>query len=102
MLNLNFKILHMGDKNLMIDANRRTDIEEKNIQGFFFFFGGFGGGGLLCTLQQSAGQHFYQLNTLHLFPTQCTLLKSFENIRSLHEQQFNSLDCIELHCIANC
>ena len=38
---------------------------------------------------------------LHFFPMQCTLLKSFKTIYTFNAQQFNSYDCIELHCIAN-
>ena len=45
-------------QNLSTDANRSTNTE-RNIQGFFLFRGiWLSGGGLLCTLEQSTGQHF--------------------------------------------
>ena len=57
----------------------------------------------LWTLKQSTGLLFFiHWTTMHFFIMLCTSLKSFKNIRSYNTQLFNSLDCIDLHCIANC
>ena len=53
MLNLNFKILHMGDKNLMTDANRRTDKEKKTYKDFSSSLGDLAGVGC-CALYSRA------------------------------------------------
>ena len=93
----------MGTPNLSTNANRRTD-REKNIQGFFFFFGGFGRAGVgCCALYSRARLYiFFHWITLHFFFMESTSLKSFKNICSFNAKQFISMDCIELHCIANC
>ena len=55
----------------------------------------------MCTLQQSTGLKCYQLNAalmLHVVHFTAKLKKIF----SYNAQQFNSTDCIELQCIADC
>ena len=49
--------------NLLTNANRSTDTEEKNTRIALLRWGiWLSGGGLLCNLQQSPGLHFYPLN----------------------------------------
>ena len=87
--------------NLSTDAHR---YKKKEIYTVFFFFRGFGlEGGLLCTLQQSTGLHFIHQTTLNFFPVQCTShIYIYIYINRFNAKEFNSLDCIELWCIANC
>ena len=65
-----------------------------------------GGGGVRCALYSRAFVYIViHWNNLHLFPMQCTSLQSKIKkiyIHSFNAQQFNSLDCSELHCLANC
>ena len=89
--------------NISTDANESTDTEKKNIQGFFFFFRDLiwrGWAAVNFTAEHRSTFLSIELHCIY-FPMLCTSLKSFKNICSFNSQQFNSLDCIELHCIAN-
>ena len=88
--------------NISNNANRSTNTKTKQIkQGFFLLFWGIwlSGVELLCT-----GLYLNPMNyTALFFNLQCTSLKSKKKyIYTFNAQQLNSLEGIELHCLANC
>ena len=90
--------------NLSTDANRSTDREKKTYKDFSSSsVHGFGWAGVGCCALYSRAQVYMFLHciTLNFFPMQCISLKKIKNMCSFNSQQFNSLDCIEIHCISN-
>ena len=104
------KLIHQKSRirettNLSTDADRHTDTE-RNIKNKSSPLDLVRCGGGCCALYSRAFVYIViHWTNLHLFPMQCTSLQSkikYIYIHSFNAQQFNSLDCIELHCLANC
>ena len=87
---------------MLIEAS----IQRETYKDFFLLWGiCLIGGGLLCTLQQSTSLHFYILYYTALLSHAVHFTEKLERekyiyIYSFNAQQFNFLDCIELHRIS--
>ena len=91
---------HRISQPMRIDA----PIQKKKYITIFFFFRGFGlEGGGCCALYSRALVYIISIKLYcSSFPCCALHCKVETNIYSFNAQEFNSLDCIKLWCIANC
>ena len=89
---------HQISRPMLIEA----PIQKKTYKGFSSYLGDLVKRGWAAV--HSTAEHrskFYQLNYTALLFYAVHFTEIFKNIWSFNSQQFNSLDFIELHCIAN-